>query len=56
MKIQNLLILIISLLSTQYLFADSPLTSTEISNAYKDSEIVQKATKAKGVLNDELSL
>lgn len=54
MNFQNLIILIISLLSTQFLFADSPLTSTEISKAYKDSEIVQKATKAKGVLNDEL--
>jgi len=54
MKIKNLLILVISLLSSPYLFADSPLTSTKISKAYKDFEIVQKATKVNGVLNDEL--
>jgi hypothetical protein len=38
----------------QNLFADSPLTSTDISNAYKDSKIVQLAATTDGVLNDEL--
>lgn len=36
------------------LFADSPLTSAEICNAYKDSKIVQLAATTDGLLNDEL--
>lgn len=36
-------------------FADSPLTSTPISNAYEDLEIVKKA-KASGEMNSEFAL
>lgn len=40
--------------SIQVVFADSPLTSTGISAAYKDVKIVQSAAKANGVLTVEL--
>ena len=36
-------------------YADSPLTSTPISNAYEDLEIVKKA-KASGEMNSEFAL
>ena len=54
MKINFIIILIIGLLFSQNLFADSPLTSTNISNAYKDSEIIQLASMAEGKLSIEL--
>lgn len=38
----------------QNLFADSPLTSTAISEAYKNEKIVQQAAAAEGVLNTKL--
>ena len=54
MKTNFIIILIIGLLFSQNLFADSPLTSTNISNAYKDSEIIQLASMAEGKLSIEL--
>ena len=39
---------------SQNLFADSPLTSTPISEAYKDSKIVQLASTTEGRLTIEL--
>jgi hypothetical protein len=54
MKTNFIILLISGMLIGQNLFADSPLTSTDISNAYKDSRIVQLAATTDGVLNDEL--
>ncbi len=54
MKTNFIILLISGMLIGQNLFADSPLTSTDISNAYKDSKIVQLAATTDGVLNDEL--
>ena len=54
MKTNFIVVLIIGLLISQNLFADSPLTSTDISKAYKDSKIVQLASRSDGKLNDEL--
>ncbi|MEJ8757519.1 hypothetical protein WG947_10950 [Pontibacter sp. H259] len=54
MKTYFIVFLIIGLLISQNLFADSPLTSTEISRAYKDSKIVQLASRSEGRLNIEL--
>ena len=54
MKTNFIVVLIIGLLSSQSLFADSPLTSTNFSKAYKDSEIIQLASKTEGKLTIEL--
>ncbi len=54
MKTNFIILLISGILIGQNLFADSPLTSTDISNAYKDSKIVQLASTTDGMLNDEL--
>jgi len=54
MKTKCIIVLIAGLLITQNLFADSPITSTTISKAYKNSKIIQIASKAKGKLTDEL--
>lgn len=54
MKTNFIILLIIGLLSSQNLFADSPLTSTNFSKAYKDSKIIQLASKTEGKLTIEL--
>ena len=54
MKTNFIVVLIIGLLSSQSLFADSPLTSTNFSKAYKDSEIIQLSSKTEGKLTIEL--
>jgi hypothetical protein len=54
MKTNSIVVLILGLFITQNLFADSPLTSTDISKAYKDSKIIQLASRAKGKLNNKL--
>ena len=54
MKTNFIILLISGMLIGQNLFADSPLTSTDISNAYKDSKIVQLASTTDGMLNDEM--
>ena len=54
MKTNFIIVLIIGLLFNQNLLADSPLTSTNISEAYKDSEIIQLASKTGGKLTIEL--
>ena len=54
MKTNFIILLISGILIGQNLFADSPLTSTDISNAFKDSKIVQLASTTDGMLNDEL--
>lgn len=54
MKTNFIIVLIIGLLSSQSLFADSPLTSTNFSKVYKDSEIIQLASKTEGKLTIEL--
>ena len=54
MKTNFIVVLIIGLLSSQNLSADSPLTSTNFSKAYKDSEIIQLASKTEGKLTIEL--
>ena len=45
---------IIFFLPLLFLYADSPLTSTAISDAYKSSKIIQLASKAEGKLNIKL--
>ena len=47
-------VLIIGLLFSQNLFADSPLTSTDISKAYTDPKVVQLASQTEGELTIEL--
>jgi len=54
MKTNFIIALIIGLLFSQNVFADSPLTSINISKAYEDSEIVQLASKTDGKLTIEL--
>lgn len=54
MKTNFIIFLILGLFISQNLFADSPLTSSDISKAYKDSNIVQTASRSEGKLNDEL--
>lgn len=55
MKTNFIIILVIGLFFSQNLSADSPLTSTYISEAYKETEIIQLASKAEGKLTIELS-
>lgn len=52
--ITGIAILIAAVVLSQNLFADSPLTSTPISEAYKDSKIVQLASTTEGRLTIEL--
>ena len=54
MKAKLALLLISAVVLSQNLFADSPLTSTPISEAYKDSKIVQLASTTEGRLTIEL--
>lgn len=54
MKTKLFLVLISGLLFSQALFADSPLTSTNFSEAYEDSKIVQLASTTEGILTIEL--
>jgi hypothetical protein len=42
------------LLISQYVFADSPLTSTDFYNAYKDVSLVQEASASKGRITNEM--
>ena len=54
MKTKLILVLITGLLFSQTLFADSPLTSTNFSEAYADSKIVELASTTDGILTIEL--
>ena len=54
MRTKLFLILITGLLFSQTLFADSPLTSTNFSEAYADSKIVELASTTEGILTIEL--
>ena len=54
MKAKLALLLIAAVVLSQNLFADSPLTSTNISEAYADSKIVQLASTTEGRLTIEL--
>ena len=54
MKRKLLIISVIGLLFNQNLLAGSPLTSTNIHEAYKDSAIIQLALKTEGKLTVEL--
>ena len=54
MKTKLILVLITGLLFSQTLFADSPLTSTNFSEAYADSKIVESASTTEGILTIEL--
>jgi len=51
---KKLILFLVCIGFSYQLFADSPLTSTEISRAYFDVPIVVKASKAKGELTVEL--
>lgn len=54
LKLSVLLCLIFSGIGS--VFADSPLTSTPFSTAYKEEPIIQQAIKANGLLTEELML
>jgi len=55
MKIRFIAFVLISLVFTcKSVYADSPLTSTNISKAYQDLSIVIKASEAEGILTNEL--
>ena len=54
MKCKLFLALVFGLLVNQNLLADSPLTSTKISNAYKDYAIIQLASKSNGDISVNL--
>jgi hypothetical protein len=54
MKCKLFLALVFGLLVNQNLLADSPLTSTKISNAYKDYAIIQLASKSNGNISVDL--
>ena len=54
MKCKLFLALVFGLLVNQNLLADSPLTSTKISNAYKDYAIIQLASKSNGDISVDL--
>ena len=54
MKCKLFLALVFGLLVNQNLLADSPLTSTKISNAYKDYTIIQLASKSNGDISVDL--
>ena len=42
------------ILISQYIFADSPLTSTDFYKAYMDIPLVNKTAKSNGVLTNEV--
>lgn len=54
MRTKLFLVLFSGLLFSQGLFADSPLTSTNFSEAYADSKIVQLASTTEGILTVDL--
>ena len=54
MKSKLFLSLVFGLLINQKIFADSPLTSTPFAEAYKDLEIIQKASKSNGDITVDL--
>lgn len=54
MKKRMILSLLLGLLLSQNIFADSPLTTTDFSKAYEDTQIVQEASKTNGILNEPL--
>ena len=54
LKNRLLLLLLLALLLSQKLHADSPITSTPFSLAYSDYQIIMNASEANGVLNDQL--
>lgn len=54
LKLSVLLCLIFSGIGS--VFADSPLTSTPFSTAYKEEPIIQQAIKANGLITEELML
>ena len=54
MKCKLFLALVFGLLVNQNLLADSPLTSTKISKAYKDYAIIQLASKSSGDISVNL--
>lgn len=54
MRIKVVVVLIIGLLLNQSVLADSPLTSTEFSKAYKDAPIVQLAAVSNGSVSELL--
>ena len=54
MKSKLIITLIFSFVVNQKLLADSPLTSTQISNAYKDYAIIQLASKSNGDITVDL--
>lgn len=54
MKTKFILVLIIGIFFHQNLLADSPLTSTEFSEAYKDAKIVQYAAVSHGSVSELL--
>lgn len=54
MKSKLFLALVFGLLVNQKLLADSPLTSTQISNAYKDYAIIQLASESNGNITVDL--
>ncbi len=54
MKIKFIFLLLTSFLFSHNLLANSPITSTDISEAYKDVEIVQLASQSKGKLTTDL--
>ncbi len=48
------LTILVTLLLSSFAYADSPLTSTNFSNAYLNEPVVIKASKVKGKLSNEL--
>ena len=54
MKTKHLLLILLLAASYNIILADSPLTSTHFSEAYKTEKIVMKASLAKGILTVEL--
>ena len=53
---KHILTLIVFLLLSSICFADSPLTSTEFSNAYLTEPIIVKASTSRGKLSNELMI
>jgi hypothetical protein len=55
MKVRIIFLALAMLICNAVIWADSPLTSTDIYLAYEDEPIVELAGKSEGVLNKELS-
>jgi len=51
---KRLFLILIFTLSINSVFADSPLTSTDLYKAYLDIPLIQKTANSKGVLTDEV--